>query len=94
MQGGLQHPTGVLDIPKAEQWGGLHSGPCSGATCQGPASAGSRGYPQHEQHQREREKTREASLNRAKFARERVNDQTGVFAGSGNALFFTIAFIP
>ena len=25
--------------------------------------------------------------------RERENDQTGVFAGSGNALFFTVAFI-
>ena len=26
--------------------------------------------------------------------RERESDQTGVFAGSGNALFFTVAFIP
>ena len=70
--------------------------------CRGPASAGSRGYPQDERHQQE--KTRETSLDRAKSqdeqqAREREKeierDQTGMFAaGSGNALFFTVAFIP
>ena len=50
---------------------------------------------------REREKTHETSLDRAKSARERgrerererESDQTGG-AESGNALFFTIAFIP
>ena len=34
--------------------------------CRGPGSAGSRGYPQDERHQREREKTRETSFDRAK----------------------------
>ena len=70
--------------------------PVRGATCRGPASAGSRGYPQDErrQREREREKTRETSLDRAKSAREREregererereeNEQTGVFAVSG-----------
>ena len=46
---------------------------------------------------REREKTCETSLDRAKSARERErereSDQTGG-AESGNALFFTVAFIP
>ena len=51
----------------------------------------------------EREKTRETSFDRAKYVRERgrkrerENDQTGCFQGlaeSGNALFFTVAFIP
>ena len=68
--------------------------------CRGPASAGSRGYPQDERSQRD--KTRETSLDRAKSQdeqrareRERESDQTGMFAaGSGNSLFFTIAFIP
>ena len=47
--------------------------------CRGPASAGSRGYPQDERRRREREKTRETSLDRAKSAREREreSDQTG-----------------
>ena len=41
--------------------------------CQGPASAGSKGYPQDERcrREREREKKRETSLDRAKSARER-----------------------
>ena len=57
---------------------------------------------------RQREKTREISLDRAKSARERERkrkrerkkerqgecDQTGGAAESGNALFFTVAFIP
>ena len=69
--------------------------------CQGPASAGSRGYPRDER--RRREKTRETSLDMAKSQderqgrereRERESDQIGVFTGSGNALFFTVAFIP
>ena len=34
--------------------------------CWGPASAGSRGYPQDERRRREREKTHETSLDRAK----------------------------
>ena len=34
--------------------------------CRGPALAGSRGYPQDERRRREREKTRETSLDRAK----------------------------
>ena len=47
--------------------------------CWGPASAGSRGYPQDEQRRQEREKTRETSLDRAKSVREREreSDQTG-----------------
>ena len=49
--------------------------------CWGPASAGSRGYPQDEWCRREKEKTREASLDKAKSARERERkrerDQTG-----------------
>ena len=58
------------------------------------------GYPQDER--RRREKTRETSLDGAKSARERgrggereerESDQTGG-AESGNALFFTMAFIP
>ena len=63
------------------------------AKCQGPASAGSRGYPQDER--RQREKTRETSLDRAKSAkgRERESDQTGGAAESGKSLFFTVAFI-
>ena len=72
-----------------------------GLECWGPASAGSRGYHQDERHQQE--KTHETSLDRAKSQderrdrerkRERESDQTGVSAGSGNALFFTVAFIP
>ena len=49
--------------------------------CQGPASAGSRGYPQGAQRQRERErerereKTREASLDKAKSARQRERER-------------------
>ena len=35
-------------------------------TCRGPASAGSRGYPQDERRRRVREKTRETSLDRVK----------------------------
>ena len=75
--------------------------------CRGPASAGSRGYPQDEwrrqererEREREREKTRETSLDRAKSARERERKRvtrSGVqsLADSGNALFFTIDFIP
>ena len=70
--------------------------------CRGPALAGSRGYPQDERHQPEREKTREISLDRAKSAREIEREREGVtrrgvqqgLAESGNALFFTIAFIP
>ena len=66
------------------------------APCWGPASAGSRGYPQDER--RRREKTLETSLDRAKSVRERERvTRRGVqpsLAESGNALFFTIAFIP
>ena len=75
--------------------------------CQGPAPAGSRGYPQNELRRQEREKTRETSPNRAKSARERERKgerererervtRRGVQsrAESGNALFFTVAFIP
>ena len=69
--------------------------------CWGPASAGSRGYPQDEWCRREKEKTREASLEaslKAKSARERERerDQMGVqsLAESGNPLFLTMAFIP
>ena len=51
--------------------------------CQGPAPAGSRGYPQDEW--RQGEKTSRTSLNRAKSARERgrkrERDQTGVQQG-------------
>ena len=50
---------------------------------------------------REREKTRETGLDRAKSAREREKERERVtrqgvqsLAVSGNALFFTIAFIP
>ena len=43
--------------------------------CWGPASAGSRGYPQDERRGREREKTRETSLDRAKSARERERER-------------------
>ena len=66
-------------------------------SCRGPASAGSRGYPQNEWHRRE--KTHETSLDRAKSARERKrkrereSDQTGGAAESGKSLFFTVAFI-
>ena len=47
----------------------------------------------------EREKTRETRLDRAKSARERERERMtrrGVqsLAETGNALFFTIAFIP
>ena len=71
--------------------------------CRGPALAGSRGYPQDEQHWRETEKMRETSLDRAKPARERDRKRErermtrrGVqsLAESGNALFFAIDFIP
>ena len=79
-----------FSISPASEYSGLIS-------CRGPASAGSRGYPQDERCQQEREKTHETSLDRAKFARERErqretqrerererkNDQMGVFAGSG-----------
>ena len=58
-------------------------------TCRCPASAGSRGYPQDEW--RQREKTRETSLDRAKSSRERErkrerekeSDQMGGAAESG-----------
>ena len=40
-------------------------------TCRGPASAGSRGYPQDERRWWEREKTRETRFDRAKSARKR-----------------------
>ena len=71
--------------------------------CQGPALAGYRGYPQDAQHWRD--KTCETSLDRAKSQdeqqereREREREREcpeGVFAaGSGNPLFFTVAFIP
>ena len=68
-------------------------------SCRGPAPAGSRGYPQDEWRQREREKTHETRLDRAKSAREREREVTrrGVQQGlaeSGNTLFFTVAFIP
>ena len=70
--------------------------------CWGPASAGSRGYPQDERHRREREKTRETCLDRAKSAREREREREkerktrdwGCPAESGNALFFIVALIP
>ena len=67
-------------------------------TCWGPASAGSRGtLRMNAVGEKRREKTRETSLDRAKSARERENDQTGVFAGSGRVwqifIFFTVAFI-
>ena len=54
-------------------------------SCWGPALAGSRGYPQDERRRRQREKTCETSLDRAKSAREgeREREKTGVFAGSG-----------
>ena len=96
MQGGPRRPSGVLAVPKTEQWGGITFGfPVCGATCRGPASVGSRGYPQDEQ--RRREKTRETSLDGAKSARgrerERKSDQTGGAAESGKSLFSTIAFI-
>ena len=64
--------------------------------CWGPASAGSRGYPQDERRQCE------TSLDRAKSARERDRKRERMtrrvclqgLAESGNALFFTVAFIP
>ena len=60
-------------------------------TCRGPAPAGSRGYPGDERRwrEKEREKTRETSLDRAKSARERERvTRAGVrqsLAESGNA---------
>ena len=66
--------------------------------CRGPASAGSRGYPQNERRQREGEKTRETSLDRAKSARGREREKMtrwGCLQGlaeSGNALFFYHSF--
>ena len=72
--------------------------------CRGPASAGSRGYPRDERRQREkREKTHETRLDRAKSVMEREKEREREWpdegckqnlAGSGNALFFTIAFVP
>ena len=63
--------------------------------CRGPALAGSRGYPQDEQCRQE--KIRETRLDRTKTARERKRererDKMGGAAKSGNALFFTVAFI-
>ena len=50
--------------------------------------------------ERERERTRETSLDRAKSARERERERMtrwgclGGLAEFGNALFFTVAFIP
>ena len=72
----------------------------------GSTPAGSKGYPKDERCRRE--KTCETSLDRAKSAREREKKRErarareretrrGVqlsLAESGNALFFTIAFIP
>ena len=82
-------------------WKSTGPGQSSETYCRGPAPARSRGYPQDERRRREREKTRETSLDRAKSAREggRESDRVtrrGVqsLAQSGNALFFTIAFIP
>ena len=46
--------------------------------CRGPASAGSRGYPQDERHWREREKTRDTILDRAKSVREREKERERV----------------
>ena len=59
--------------------------------CRGPASAGSRGYPQDEQCRLE--KTRETGLDRAKSARERErqrqreSDQWGVQQSLANLYF-------
>ena len=67
---------------------------CILSPCWGPASAGSRGtLGMNGVGERER---REPSLARAKSVREREkeSDQMGGAAGSGNALFFTVVFIP
>ena len=82
-------------------WERLRAGG-EGDDCWGPASAGSRGYPQDEQCWREREKIRETSLDRAKSTRERDRQtdrqsRWGLqqsLAECGNALFFTVVFIP
>ena len=52
--------------------------------CQGSASAGSRGYPQDEQRRGERKRERERMTRRGCLQG---------LAESGNALFFTVAFI-
>ena len=71
-----------------------------GGTCWGPASAGSRKHTQEERHQREREKTHETHLDRAKSVRERERENMTIWgclqglSESGKSLFFTIAFIP
>ena len=72
--------------------------------CRGPASAGSRGYPRDERCRREREKTRETSLDRAKSARERERERKrerermtrpdSELQNLAILRFFTIAFIP
>ena len=74
--------------------------------CGGSSLGRIQGYPKDEGHWREREKTRETSLDRAKSARERERKRErekermtrqGCLQGlaeSGNPLFFTIAFIP
>ena len=67
--------------------------------CWGPDSAGSRGTLRMNG-VGEKEKTREISLDRAKSVREREKERERVRQGvqslaeSGNALFFTVAFIP
>ena len=43
MRGGLQRPSGVLAVPKPEQSETYLWVPVRGATCRGPAPAGSRG---------------------------------------------------
>ena len=96
--------TNILGTSLAVQWlrlcpSNAGSRVLSPVGCWGPALAGSRGHPQDER--RQREKTRETSLDGAKSARERErkrerereNDQMGVAAESGKPLFFTVAFI-
>ena len=71
-------------------------------TYRGPALAGSRGYPQDERHQRERD-VWPALIGASLRGRERESERErewpdgGVQQGcaeSGNALYFTMAFIP
>ena len=73
------------------------------SNCQGPASAGSRGYPQDERRWRERERERErrhvrpALIGPSLRGRERERmTRRGCLQGlaeSGKSLFFTVAFI-